>query len=340
VIVPVSGGAVERAGRLAGDATRLRNEQETRLLFLYNVVLMTLVNWILFIMFMCAVLVVSQGFSKYTPRIPTYTREVGAWHAQFGRYPYICQIVIANANLCTGFLIGPQTVLTAAHCLFGESNASPFSARAVKVYVGQGTQVFQGTAGAISSAIATGVMELHSVTAIRLPSAYPSTPSPDFAILTLEKPSSKPHVKVLGLTVRGRMPSPGAQLTSLGYGQVFRPDQLSDATATIMSPIHLMENTLTLTSLDKNFVTTNGKPYSLPASGTENGQCYGDSGGPLIVKGRTMDKDVVIALTASVANNGASGLDCDGGVASTRTDIIGSTPKKLVGSGIKGTSLV
>ena len=263
--------------------------------------------------------------ARYTP-LPGQVKasEVGASHAQHGRYPYICQIVMGDGTLCTGFLIGPQTVLTAAHCIYAHAK-SPAD---VKVYVGHGAQVHQAPADAIANDLATGVMELHSVVAIRLPTVYPAKTSIDFAILTLDRPSSKPHVKVLGLTVKGRLPKSGTAVTSIGYGRAYRPDQLNDG---YEFPVNLMENTLYLTTMNNTTLLTDGKPYSLPASGNENGTCLGDSGGPLLLKGRTMDRDVVIGICQSVQLSGSNHeIFCDSSDVFTRTDIIGMAKKYTI----------
>jgi hypothetical protein len=198
----------------------------------------------------------------------------------------------------------------------------------VKVYVGQGAQVKAAPADAVANDLATGVMELHSAVAIGLPRAYPSNTNVDFAILTLERLSSKPHVKVLGLTMKGRMPPQGTAVTSIGYGKAYRPDQLSDG---FENPVNLMENTLSLTSMDAITLTTDGKPYSLPASGSENGTCLGDSGGPLLLKGRTLDRDVVIGICQAVQLSGNNNdILCDSSDVFTRTDIIGLRPKYTI----------
>ena len=267
--------------------------------------------------------------ARYTP-LPGQVRasEVGALNAQHGRYPYICQLFIGTNAFCTGFLIGPQTVLTAAHCIYTHAK-SPAD---VKVFVGHGASVDAAPADAAND-LATGVMEQHSVVTIRLPTAYPANASIDFAILTLDRPSSKPYVKVLGLTVKGRMPKSGTAVTSIGYGTTYRPDQRSDGL-----PVNLMENTLSLTTVNNTTLTTDGKPYS---NGNQRGICYGDSGSPLLLKKRSMDRDVVIGIGQSVLASGNNNeISCDSSDVFTRTYIIGKA-QTYVWSGpvghVKGT---
>jgi protease YdgD len=149
---------------------------------------------------------VLPGIGSADPRRPVDPKE-GPWRA-LGR------VQTEIGGRCTGTLIGPATVLTAAHCL---------------VAVRTGRMVQPGSVHFLLGYHLGAWMAQGRVASIRLGAGYdPATRRPrgaDWAVLTLERPMQVPPDRILPLRREGPPLGPRTPLMLGGYQQD-RPEVL------------------------------------------------------------------------------------------------------------------
>src|SRR5688500_624605 len=144
---------------------------------------------------------------------------VGGHDAAPGEYPYIAHVVIDRAFQCTGSLVTPTHVITAAHC----SSLAPGGV--ANVPIGQPGQLIEVSVGAYRtpSASLTGGYESdgeqHVAKSVTVNPGWLGlgSVSHDVAIVELPTPSAKTPVKIASAQERSLW-SPGAMATIAGFG--------------------------------------------------------------------------------------------------------------------------
>jgi secreted trypsin-like serine protease len=218
---------------------------------------------------------------------------VGGQDASPGEYPYVAHITIDRAYSCTGTLVTPTHVVTAAHCT---NVAAPTQFAAVPL--GQPGQLVELTIGAHktpTSYIDAGYNgesdgEEHVAKSVAVSPGYLGVQSHnnDVAVIELSRPSAKTPIKIAGPGERSLW-APGTLATIAGFGVTESggdtPDVLQEARVPIVEDSVAAEAyPYLIPGVDALF--GGFEPETQIGAGYLQGgvdSCQGDSGGPLLV---------------------------------------------------------
>ena len=204
---------------------------------------------------------------------------VGGQDAAPGEYPSVAHVVIDRAFQCTGTLIAPEWVVTAAHC------GSIVPGGVVNVPIGQPGQLIEVSIGAHKTPSAsllggyTTDGEKRSVAQVQVHPGYQTGQSGyDVSLLKLTQPSTKTPVQVAGAAEEAFW-APGTLATIAGFGVTEedgdQPEVLQEAQVPIVTDAYAAR------AYPNDF-----ESISQIGAGYEKGgvdTCQGDSGGPLYV---------------------------------------------------------
>src|SRR5919109_2863113 len=215
---------------------------------------------------------------------------VGGAPASPGEYPYVAHVLIDRAFQCTGSLVTPTHVITAAHC----SSLAPGGI--ANVPIGQPGQLIEVSVGAYRtpSASFTGGYdsdgEEHVAKSVTVNPGWLGlgSVSHDVAIVELPTPSAKTPVRVASAEERSLW-SPGTMATIAGFGVTEsggeQPEILQEAQVPITPDDvaadaypYLIEG---VDPLFGGFESDTQVAAGFPEGGVDT--CQGDSGGPLLV---------------------------------------------------------
>ena len=219
---------------------------------------------------------------------------VGGHDAAPGQYPYIAHIVIDRSFQCTGTLVTPRYVVTAAHC------GSLAPGGVANVPIGQPGQLIELSIGAYktpSASLLGGYQsdgEEHVAKAVSVNPGWAGIGSVghDAALIELDTPSSKTPVKIASAAERPLWTA-GTLATIAGFG-VTEPDGeqpavlqearvpiVADQDAAAAYP-YLVEG---VDPVFGGFESDTQVAAGYPQGGVDT--CQGDSGGPLLVPAGT-----------------------------------------------------
>lgn len=205
-------------------------------------------------------------FSHTAPRV------VGGKDAPSKRHPYYV-FLSGSDGVCGGSLIAPNIVLTAAHC----------------------PQVSFARVGIGNNDGSIGFDEIFSIRGEIIHPAYDSnTKQFDQKLLVLNRPSHSPTIS-LGIE-NFEEDLFGVEMKLLGLGQDDEgnyADHLQEAQQTILPTLRCQESKdPTFTFEDKLF------DDMFCVEGDQKGACFGDSGGPLIVEGSSVEDDFLVGTVS------------------------------------------
>jgi len=169
--------------------------------------------------------------------------------------------VWVNANACSGVLVAPKVVLTAAHCTLGPPPSFP--QRAV---VRQGESIFEPEAQVI------GAFNVHPGFCIACPGAPdPRFANNDLAVVVLESPLSGPYAKLPKAGFAGKHFDKEQQLVAAGFG-------LSSPDGSGFGTRRSAQAGAVVASNAPNFLL-----LPVPSKSKYGTVCAGDSGGAALV---------------------------------------------------------
>ncbi|MFG2575107.1 S1 family peptidase [Streptomyces sp. NPDC048481] len=178
-------------------------------------------------------------------------------------YPFMMQITDASQNqFCGGTLVSPTKVVTAAHCMAGETTSS--------VRVVGGRTYLDGTDGTVARV--SGIW-IH-------PDYTDATRGDDVAVLTLATSMPYTAAPYVSSSQTG-VYAAGTSARVLGWGTTSENGASSNQLRTATVPV--VSDADCTNSYGSDFVPTDMVCAGFTSGGTDT--CQGDSGGPLLIGG-------------------------------------------------------
>ncbi|MFE1288382.1 S1 family peptidase [Streptomyces sp. NPDC058751] len=178
-------------------------------------------------------------------------------------YPFMMQITDARQNqFCGGTLVAADKVVTAAHCMSGETTNS--------VRVVGGRTFLTGTDGTVSRVSDIWIN----------PEYTDATEGDDVAVLTLSTPMPYTPAPYVSGSDTG-LYATGATARIVGWGTTSANGASSNQLRTATVPI--VSDTSCAASYGSNYVASDMVCAGYAAGGVDT--CQGDSGGPLLING-------------------------------------------------------
>ncbi|MEU5593260.1 serine protease [Streptomyces sp. NPDC020298] len=188
---------------------------------------------------------------------------VGGTTTTTSTYPFMMQITDASGNqFCGGTLVAAKKVVTAAHCMVGESTSS--------VRVVGGRTYLNGTNGTVSKVSKIWIN----------PDYTDATNGDDVAVLTLSSSMSYTPASYVSSSQTG-VYAAGTTARILGWGTTSENGSSSNQLRTATVPV--VSDSSCKSSYGSDFVQTDMVCAGYTSGGVDT--CQGDSGGPLLIGG-------------------------------------------------------
>jgi hypothetical protein len=208
---------------------------------------------------------------------------VGGTTAPDGSWPYAAFVVATAGDgrsfSCTGSVISPTAVVTAAHCAIDPSTEKPFPPQHMAVGIGVHNLQTLKTLGQVFTPSAVSVNPAYNETTL----------DDDSAVLTLPQPTSAPPVRLATPAEIAGL-APGATVSIAGWGQI-TDTQVELQTVLMQADVQLGSGEYCKEQL------SGFNPQTMLCTDVPNhgiGPCHGDSGGPLVA--HTPTGDALIGL--------------------------------------------
>lgn len=191
------------------------------------------------------------------------SRIVGGSTTTTSAYPFMMQITDASQNqFCGGTLVSATKVVTAAHCMVGETNSS--------VRVVGGRTYLNGTNGTVRR---VSDIWIH-------PDYQDVTQGNDVAVLTLSTSMSYTPASYVDSSDTG-VYAAGTTARILGWGTTSSGGSSSNQLRTATVPT--VSNSSCASSYGSDFIASDMVCAGYTSGGVDT--CQGDSGGPLLIGG-------------------------------------------------------
>ena len=200
---------------------------------------------------------------------------VGGTDAPAGKYPYVAEIDIDHAFLCSGTLVSPTFVVSAGHC------SSITGATGYGVPIGQPGQLITVYLGSNKA----GEGQTFTVKNVTVNPDYNfllNGSGYDVSLLELSSPAPFPTVKIAGKGEESLW-KPGTMATIVGWGATEDGGDLPDTLQEAKVPI--VTDAYAAAAYPDDFENKTQIGAGFDKGGVDT--CSGDSGGPLMVPGPT-----------------------------------------------------
>ncbi len=225
-------------------------------------------------------------------------RIVGGTTQTISQWPFIARVLVTGSSgvaTCSGTLVAPNMVLTAAHCVADPSSGTITSASEIRVVTGTAT-MSGGQTSAVSQVIPDPDFE----------ALGSSLSDYDAALLVLTTPSTQPSVS-LATAADSAVYGAGTTVAAAGWG-----DTSGSATSYSTTLQAAQMGVLSQSTCQHDSRASFGTKLdiadqicTLSASET-TGICYGDSGGPLMAtdaNGASVEIGLTIWNTGNCVTN-------------------------------------
>jgi secreted trypsin-like serine protease len=183
-----------------------------------------------------------------------------------GGFPFSAYISAASGSgasqECTGSVITPTVILTAAHCLFLNGTALPASS-------------FSVTTGSLDRPTSQGPSNVARV--IADPYYNPATFQNDAALLVLASATSAPAI-ALAPAGNSSLYTPGTTVTYAGWGETVSNDESSAPVGLLSGTVQIQPNATCQSAVEFH----PGVTLCVAGTNFRPATCHGDSGGPLV----------------------------------------------------------